>query len=100
MNPTLTLAQIEARYDSEWVLLGEAEFDESSRFIRGVVLFHSKSRDEVEQKDMELRPPAAAILYTGCIPDDAAVVLSHTRCHRRQPLTDPWALTFSVEHCS
>jgi len=75
MNATLTLAEIEARYDSEWVLVADAELDDSSRLIRGTVLFHSKSRDEVDQKDMELRPAAAAILYTGRIPDDAAVVL-------------------------
>ena len=75
MSPTLTLAEIEARYDSEWVLVGDAEFDESLRLVRGTILFHSKSRDEVGQKDMELRPASAAILYTGRIPDDAVVVL-------------------------
>lgn len=75
MSLTLTLAEMEARYNSEWVLVGDAEFDESSRLVRGVVLFHSKSRDEVERKDMELHPASAAILYTGRIPDDAAVAL-------------------------
>jgi hypothetical protein len=75
MSATVTLAEIEDRYDAEWVVVGDAEFDERSQLVRGKVLFHSKSRDEVDRKDMELRPAAAAIHYTGHVPDDAAVVL-------------------------
>ena len=37
--------------------------------------WHSKDRDEVYRKAVELRPPRFAILYTGKIPKDAAVVL-------------------------
>lgn len=75
MSAMLTLAEIEARYDVEWVLVGDAELDGQSRLVRGRVLFHSKSRDEVDRMDATLRPAAAVILYTGQIPDDAAVVL-------------------------
>ncbi len=75
MGPTLTLAEMEARYESEWLLVGDPELDTTGRLVRGTVLFHSKSRDEVDQKDLELRPADAAILYTGRIPDGAAVVL-------------------------
>jgi hypothetical protein len=75
MNQILTLAEIEEHYESEWVLVGEPELDRNSRLIRGRVLFHSKSRDEVDQRDMELHPNSAAIIYTGQIPENAAVVL-------------------------
>ena len=75
MDSTMTLSEIEARYDSEWVLVGDPELDRNSQLVRGKVLFHSKNRDEVDQKDMELRPAAAAIIYTGEIPENAAVVL-------------------------
>jgi hypothetical protein len=77
MDAALTLAEIEARFDSEWVLVGDPELDEAGRLVRGKVRFHSKSRDEVDEKDRELRPAAAAILYTGRIPDDAALNMSH-----------------------
>lgn len=75
MSHAMTLAEIEARFDSEWVLVGEPELDEFSRLLSGTVLFHSKSRDEVDQQDMQLHPSAAAIIYTGRIPDNTAVVL-------------------------
>ena len=75
MNQNLTLAEIESVFDSEWVLVGDPELDQNTRLVRGKVLFHSKSRDEVDQKDRELHPTSAAILYTGQIPDNAAVVL-------------------------
>lgn len=75
MSALLTLSEIESQFDAEWVLVGEPELDSACRLVRGKVLFHSKSRDEVDQKDAELRPGSAAILYTGQIPDNAAVVL-------------------------
>jgi hypothetical protein len=75
MDDSLTLAEIEARYGSEWILLAEPELDRNSQLVGGRVLYHSKSRDEVDQKDLELRPTRAAIIYTGIIADDAAVVL-------------------------
>lgn len=75
MAESLTLAEIEAKYDSEWVLIGEPELTPDLQVVRGKVLFHSKSRDEIDQKDEELGPASAAIVYTGRIPADAAVVL-------------------------
>ena len=75
MNDTLTLAEIESAFDSEWVLVGDPELDSDLHLIRGKVLFHSKSRDEIDRKDEVLRPASAAIIYTGQIPDNEAVVL-------------------------
>ena len=75
MNATTTLAEIGKRYSSEWVLIGEPELDQNSQLTRGRVLFHSNNRDEVDQKDMELAPTSAVIIYTGEIPENAAVVL-------------------------
>jgi hypothetical protein len=75
MDEVLTLAEIQSRYDSEWVLIEDPEVDEDLEIVRGKVLWHSKDRDEVYRKDMELRPRSAAYLYTGKLPTDAAVVL-------------------------
>ena len=41
----------------------------------GKVRWHSKDRDEVYRKAVELRPKRFAMLYTGTLPKDAAIVL-------------------------
>ena len=43
--------------------------------LSGKVLFHSKDRDEVYQKAVALRPKRFAMLYTGAMPKDTAIVL-------------------------
>ena len=78
----LTLDDIHARFASEWVLLGDPELTESLVVIRGRVLWHSPNRDEVYRKARELRPQHSAILYTGTLPDEAAVVLWLLRSRR------------------
>jgi hypothetical protein len=75
MDEILTLAEMQERFDSEWVLIEDPELDENLEVVRGKVIFHSKDRDEVYRKDMELRPRSAAYLFTGKMPEDTAVVL-------------------------
>jgi hypothetical protein len=74
-NEVLTAAEIGERFESEWVLVEEPETDEALNVQRGRVRWHSKDRDEVYRKAVELRPCRFAILYTGRIPEDSAVVL-------------------------
>jgi hypothetical protein len=77
----LTAAQIHARYDSEWILVGDPETDESLEVTRGRVLCHSKDRDEVYRKAVQIgrrkarRRRRFAILYTGKMPKGTAVIL-------------------------
>jgi hypothetical protein len=78
----LTLEEIHARFDSEWVLVGDPELTEALEVIRGMVLWHSRNRDEVYRKARELRPQHSAVLYTGTLPDEAAVVLCLLRSTR------------------
>jgi hypothetical protein len=75
MAEVLTIDEIENRFDSEWVLLEDPEVDESQRVIGGKVLCHSKDRDEVYRKAIELRPRHSATIYTGELPADAVVIL-------------------------
>jgi hypothetical protein len=75
MNEVLTIEEIESRFDSEWVLVEDPELDDHLNVLRGRVLCHSKDRDEVYQKGIELRPRHSAVLYTGRIPEGTAVVL-------------------------
>ena len=75
MNKSMTLAEIQSHFDSEWVLVADPEVDEQFRVVRGQVVFHSKSRDEFDRKRIELRLPSSASLYTGRMPANTAIVL-------------------------
>lgn len=75
MHEIMSIEEIQSRFDSEWVLVEDPELDEQMQVVRGRVPFHSKSRDELDEKDSELQPKSAAYLYTGAIPDNTAVVL-------------------------
>lgn len=75
MNKALTLAEIEAQFDSEWVLLEDVQVSEAGEIVSGTVLYHSKDRDEVYRKAVELRPQRFATLYTGKMPANSALVL-------------------------
>lgn len=71
----MAMAEIEDQFDSEWILVEEPQTDESLRVLRGRVLHHSPDRDEVYQAAVRLRPKRSAILYTGKMPENTAVVL-------------------------
>jgi hypothetical protein len=75
MSEILTIAQIEKRFDSEWVLVEDPQTNEALEVLRGTVRWHSKDRDEVYRKVLELQPRRFAMLYTGKMPEDTAIVL-------------------------
>ena len=65
MNELMSLAEIQAQFESEWVLVENPETTETLEVKEGKVLWHSKDRDEVYRKARELRPRHSAIFYTG-----------------------------------
>ena len=75
MTNFLTLVQIRAQFQGEWILLEDPQTAASLEVTGGQVLWHSKDRDEVYRKARELSPKHSAIIYTGHLPDDAAVIL-------------------------
>lgn len=75
MDRVLTVAQIEAQFVSEWILVEDPQTDDALEVQSGKVRWHSKDRDEVYRKAVELRPKRFAMLYTGKMPEDTAVVL-------------------------
>jgi len=74
-DKVITIAEIESQFESEWVLVEDAQTNEALEVLSGRVRCHSKDRDEVYRKAVELRPKRFAMLYTGTIPKDTAVVL-------------------------
>ncbi len=75
MDETMMVEEIEARFPSEWVLIGDPQTDDFQRLLAGKVLFHSPERDEVDRKLLELRPPRFAFRYLGTLPEDIALIL-------------------------
>ena len=75
MDEILTLAEIESRYPSEWVLIDEPQVGEMSRLLGGRVVFHSLSRDDVSRKAIELRLPHFAVRYLGTMPENMVLIL-------------------------
>jgi hypothetical protein len=79
MSELMTVAEMEAAYPDEWLLILEPETNEVQQLLRGWVAFHSKDRDEMYRKAIELPAPKRfATLYTGTIPEGTAVVLGPT----------------------
>lgn len=75
MDDVMNIAEIESTFESEWILVEDPETNKDLEVQRGKVRYHSKDRDEVYRKAVELRPKRFAMLYTGMIPEDTAVVL-------------------------
>ena len=75
MDQIFTIEEIRARFNGEWVLVEDPQTDEALDVRSGKVRYHSKDRDEVYRKAVDLRPQRFAVLYTGKMPKDAAVVL-------------------------
>ena len=75
MDEIMTLDEINSRFPSEWVLIADPEVDRHLRVRRGRVVIHSKDRDEVDRKAIELRLRSSAFHYTGEMPEGTAIVL-------------------------
>jgi len=75
MEKEMSIEEIESQFESEWVLIEDPITDEELNVIKGTILHHSKDRDEVYRKAVTLHPKRSAVIYTGSIPEDTAVVL-------------------------
>ena len=75
MDEVLTIAEIEAKFDSEWILIEDPSTDEDLEVRGGMVRWHDKDREEVYRRAVEIRPKRFAIVYTGKMPRDTAIAL-------------------------
>lgn len=71
----MTLQEMEAAFDAEWILVGDPQTNEAHEVLEGTVLCHSKDRDEVYRAAVKLRPKYSAIVYTGKVSPDEVFVL-------------------------
>jgi len=76
MPDVVNIAEEREKYRDEWLLFEVVELDERQWPVRGRLLCHSKSRDEIHGVAMQHRDRELQTLYTGdLVPDDAYVVL-------------------------
>jgi hypothetical protein len=75
MNKTLTIAEIESQFDSEWVLVEDPQTNEALQVQSGRVLYHSKNRDEFDRKALEFHPKRFAVLFTGEPSEEMELIL-------------------------
>ena len=75
MDEMLTVTEIAARFAAEWVLVEDPQTNDALEVQGGKVRHHSKDRDEVYRLAATLRLGRFAILYTGVMPADTAIVL-------------------------
>lgn len=75
MDEILTLTEIEGRFPGQWVLVEAPQTDQALTVQKGRVLYHGFDRDDVYRRAIALRPSRFAVLYTGSMPSDTAIVL-------------------------
>jgi hypothetical protein len=75
MDEVMNITEIAARFDAEWVMVEDPQTDDALKVQGGKVRHHSKDRDEIYRLATTLRPARFAILYTGRMPEDTAIVL-------------------------
>lgn len=75
MDEVLSISQIERQFESEWILVEDPQTNEAREVQSGKVRWHSKDREEVYRQAIELRPKRFAMLYTGKMPENTAIVL-------------------------
>lgn len=75
MDDLLSIAQIQAQFSSEWILIEDPQVNDALEVQSGKVRWHSKDREEVYRQAVTLRPKRFAVLYTGRMPEDTAIVL-------------------------
>ena len=71
----MTINEMEHQFADEWILVADPQTNEALEVTSGRVMCHSKDRDEVYRHAVALRPKRSAILYTGRMPEDTAIVL-------------------------
>ena len=76
MSDVMMVDEARARFPNEWILLVDPQTGPDQRVRSGTVAAHSKDRDVVYQKALELRPQRSAFLFAGpAVPTGTAMLL-------------------------
>ena len=75
MKNLLSIAEIKARYASQWVLILNPVTNNNLEVLSGQVAMHSPLREDVYQKAMDLNTKNSAILFMGSPAANTAYLL-------------------------
>ena len=79
MNATgeqsMTIAEMTGQFAGEWILVNDPQTSAMMEVLSGIVLYHSKDRDEVYSRAVTLHLKRCAVLFTGEMAANTAVVL-------------------------
>ena len=75
MEQQMTVEEIRAQFEAEWVLVEDPVTNENLDVLEGKVVHHARDRDEVYRLAVARRPKRYAILFTGKMPANTAIVL-------------------------
>lgn len=78
MESTQFIAEVEKQFPDEWLLFEVSELDEQKQPVRGKLLGHSKSRQEIHEVVMQKRSPnhLLCLRFAGDpVPPDMVAVL-------------------------
>jgi hypothetical protein len=65
MSETLTMQEIEEKFDGEWVLIEDVEANEQLEALRGKVTYHGKDKEKLHQIAMKSESNHIATRYIG-----------------------------------
>jgi hypothetical protein len=68
MDIALTINEIEARFDGEWVLIEDPVTNAALEVERGRVRFHSREQQDLYKKAKELGLHRWAVVFAGKMP--------------------------------
>jgi hypothetical protein len=75
MTDLLTWEEMSQKFHGEWLLIINAELDESLGVIRGQVIAHSPSQGELYKSLHLVKGQSASIEHVGEVPADLAFIL-------------------------
>jgi hypothetical protein len=77
-EPYMTMAEIEAKFPNEWVLIADPKMTRHHEIVGGVVVLHCADRAEFLRRVGEgegAGSKLAAVQYAGRFPEDDEVIL-------------------------
>ena len=73
-NERLTIQEIEREYPNKWLLIVDCEISDNTELLSGVVVVHSKSREDIHDALIDYKGQVA-IHSTREIPADVEYIL-------------------------
>ena len=73
--------RVKTAFDSNWVLIENPEADDNLEVRSGTVLWHGTDREEIYRHAVEIRPKRFAMVYTGKMAKNTAIVFAELEVH-------------------